>query len=96
MRCDQTDPVALLDPDLENMTQNLKSISLNSVPHLCGGRYDLKIDDKEFFDSNLFIIERELKLASVSGTSLDVGPDNLATFQVSAGVPMSNFINGLT
>jgi hypothetical protein len=72
----------------------LESISLNSVPHICGDRYDLRITDLEFFtlDPETLDIQssRDLTLASVSGTSVDVGPDNLATFQVSAGDPMSN------
>jgi hypothetical protein len=56
----------------------------------------LRIKDKEFWDEDTFTVERDLTLASVSGTSVDVGPDNLATFQVSAGVPLSNFISTLT
>jgi hypothetical protein len=65
---------------------------------VCGGRYDLRIKDREylFFDPETFDVVdgRDLTLASVSGTSFEVGPDNLATFEVSAGDPLSNFADG--
>jgi hypothetical protein len=62
--------------------------------HLFGGRYDLRITDNNYFafDSNFIpITSRDLTLEDVSGTSYDVGPDNLATFTVSAGTALTSF-----
>ena len=58
----------------------------------------MRITDREylFIDPETFDVVdgRDLTLASVSGTSFEVGPDNLATFEVSAGDPLSNFADG--
>lgn len=97
MQYDHRDPVGLLlsnlDKTFQNFVQNCSKLGL----HVCGGRYDVVIIQTGFFGFmpeflpvlKIPIMERDLTLENVPGTSLNVGPDNLATFQVDAGEPLS-------
>ena len=75
------------------------ALIVSLLRHLFGGRYNLRITDNNYFafDSNFIpIVGRDLTLEDVSGTSYDVGPDNLANFTVSAGTALTSFVAGPT
>ena len=90
MRCDETRGCScvLVAPDCANHA---------AARHMLGGRYNLRITDQNYFALSSFgtpIFERDLTLENVAGTSFDVGPDNLATFAVSAGTALASFVSG--